>query len=667
MVIGKGEDLTREESRVEIRRLRATEGRLRTILDAVDTAFAIVEVKFDANDTPVDYRFLEANPAFERQSGADLVGKWVTEYAPDLERFWFETYGHVAKTGEPANFENYANTFERWFDVRAIRIGDPRERRIAIFFNDVTERKRAEAQLVGLNDTLEQQVQDRTTELDRLWDTSPDLLLVIDFDGVFRRVNPAWVTTLGYDPDELVGHHVNEFVVAEDHADTIAAYQLAAMGGSPRMVNRYVHKDGTLCWISWVAARAGQVIYAFGRNVTAERTQAEALAQAEEALRHAQKMEAIGQLTGGVAHDFNNLLTVIRGSVDLLRRPGLTQEKRDRYVEAIASTAERATKLTNQLLAFARRQTLKPQVCDVGARLRGVADMLDTVTGGRIGVVTDLPPDPCYVLVDLNQFETALVNLAVNARDAMAGEGTLSLSVRCDSVMPPIRGHSGSHAAFAAISVADTGTGIEAEQVERIFEPFFTTKEVGKGTGLGLSQVLGFVKQSGGDVEVSSVPGRGTTFTLYLPQVDADRETAAADTGTALATHADGQRVLVVEDNLGVGRFCTDVLADLGYQTVWAHNAEEALKELDRAQQAFSVVFSDVVMPGMGGIELATVLRDRFPDLPVLLTSGYSDILAQEGGHGFDLLHKPYSAQQLATALRRVTGEAAVLATPPTD
>lgn len=648
-----GDELTGEESRVEIRRLRASEGRLRTILHEVETAFAIVEVKFDTDDRPIDYRFLEANPAFEHQSGASLVGQWVTEYAPDLERFWFETYGHVAKTGEPANFESYANTFERWFDVRAIRIGDPSERKIAIFFNDVTERKRAEEQLVGLKDMLEQEVQERTTELNRLWQTSPDLLLVTDFEGMFRRVNPAWTATLGYQAEQLVDHHVTAFVIEEDHAATMDAYRLAAAGGTPRMVNRYRHKDGSICSISWVAARAGNVIYAFGRDISAEQAQAEALAQAEQALRQAQKMEAIGQLTGGVAHDFNNLLTVIRGSVDLLRRQDLTEAQRVRYVEAIATTADRATKLTNQLLAFARRQTLKPEIFDVGARLREVGEMLDTVTGGRVTVVVDVPEHPCHILVDLNQFETALVNLAVNARDAMNGEGTLSLAVTCDTTLPSIRGHAGSQERFTAITVSDTGLGIDAAHLSRIFEPFFTTKEVGKGTGLGLSQVLGFVKQSGGDVDVVSRRGVGTAFTLYLPQVDADRETALPVHRNTVVCAAAGQRVLIVEDNVEVGRFCTDALTDLGYETTWAHNAEEALEILERQSSTYSVVFSDVVMPGIGGIELGNVLLRRFPDLPIVLTSGYSDVLAQESGHGFALLHKPYSAEQLAEALHR--------------
>ncbi|GJD52802.1 Sensor histidine kinase RcsC [Methylobacterium crusticola] len=377
------------------------------------------------------------------------------------------------------------------------------------------------------------------------------------------------------------------------------------------------------------------------------------LLAAEEALRQSQKMEAVGQLTGGVAHDFNNLLTIIRSSVDFLRRPELPEARKRRYLDAVSDTVDRAAKLTGQLLAFARRQTLRPEVFEVGARLRAVADMLDTVTGARIRVVTQVPEALCFVRADLSQFETALVNMAVNARDAMAGEGTLTLRLTCADAMPPIRGHAGARGPFAAVSLADTGSGIAPEHVGRIFEPFFTTKEVGRGTGLGLSQVFGFAKQSGGDVAVESRPGRGTTFTLYLPEIEPEAHTERPAVDDALSPVGSGQRVLVVEDNVEVGRFATQILQDLGYATVWAVNAEDALDRLGPDGGGFEAVFSDVVMPGMGGIALAKELRQRLPGLPVVLASGYSHVLAQEGAHGFELLHKPYSAEQLGRILRR--------------
>ena len=382
----------------------------------------------------------------------------------------------------------------------------------------------------------------------------------------------------------------------------------------------------------------------------------EQLMEAEAALRQSQKMEAVGQLTGGVAHDFNNLLTIIRSSVDLLRRPDLPPDRRRRYIDAVSDTVDRAAKLTGQLLAFARRQALKPEMFDAVERLRAVADMLDTVTGARVRVVTELPDAPCHVMADVSQFETALVNMAVNARDAMEGEGTLTLRLAGGAAMPPIRGHAGAPGPFAAVSLTDTGAGMAPEVIERIFEPFFTTKEVGKGTGLGLSQVFGFAKQSGGDVAVESVIGQGTTFTLYLPEVETEAP-PARDTRDDAQPLSDGggRRVLVVEDNIEVGHFATQILQDLGYKTTWAANAEEALDRLGPGSDEFDVVFSDVVMPGMGGIALAKELQKRFPRLPVVLASGYSHVLAQEGTHGFELLQKPYSADQLSRTLRRVT------------
>ena len=378
------------------------------------------------------------------------------------------------------------------------------------------------------------------------------------------------------------------------------------------------------------------------------------LRNAEDALRQSQKMEAVGQLTGGVAHDFNNLLTVIRSATDLLKRPDLSAERRERYIDAISETADRAAKLTGQLLAFARRQALKPEVINVGDSLRVISDMLGTLTGSRIVIGIDVAERACFTNVDPSQLDTALVNLAVNARDAMDGEGRIDISVRSASAIPAVRSHPAVEGRFVAIAMTDTGSGIEPDKIERIFEPFFTTKGVGEGTGLGLSQVFGFAKQSGGDITVESEAGHGATFTLYLPETD---PRAAIDTGEAIEQLADGHGtcVLLVEDNSEVGTFTTQSLAELGYVTVWAADAQEALAELAKDASRFDIVFSDVVMPGMNGIDLGKKLRNLYPDLPVVLTSGYSSVLAEDGTHGFELLHKPYSVEQLSRVLRKAT------------
>ncbi|WP_252959501.1 hybrid sensor histidine kinase/response regulator [Pseudomonas simiae] len=379
-----------------------------------------------------------------------------------------------------------------------------------------------------------------------------------------------------------------------------------------------------------------------------------ALTQAEAALHQSQKLEAIGQLTGGVAHDFNNLLTIIRSSVDFLRQPGLSEERRQRYMSAVSDTVERASKLTSQLLAFARRQPLNPEVFDAGQRVKNIGEMLESVTGARIHVQVQLPEHPCHVRVDASQFETALINIALNARDAMEGQGTLTLRVVTVEAMPRIRGDAEARQPFVSISLADTGSGIPGDAVERIFEPFFTTKAVGKGTGLGLSQVFGFAKQSGGNVEVVSTPGQGSVFTLYLPEATPQGLPDEQPQQGPAPTHDAAQRhILIVEDNLEVGRFATQILQDLGYQTTWATNAEQALALAGTDALAFDGVFSDVVMPGMTGVAMAKVLRQRRADLPVVLTSGYSEELADSGYEGFEFLPKPYSADQVARALAK--------------
>jgi signal transduction histidine kinase len=376
------------------------------------------------------------------------------------------------------------------------------------------------------------------------------------------------------------------------------------------------------------------------------------LLHTEAVLRQTQKLEAIGQLTGGVAHDFNNLLTIIRSSLHFLQRPNLDDTRRERYLKTMADSVDRGAKLTGQLLAFARRQALSPQVFEAGPRLEAMADMLDTATGARVQVELQLPEAPCHIRADLSQLETAVINLMLNGRDAMAGEGTLRLRLLADQHMP------GQAGVFAAISVTDSGTGIAPELLDRIFDPFFTTKAPGEGTGLGLSQVFGFAKQSGGDVKVSSIQGQGTSFTLYLPQepAPAAQLTANADDNAQAQPVGERRRILVVEDNPDVGSFTSQILQDHGYRISWASSAEEALSQLNGPNGDFDAVFSDVVMPGMGGLALARELRKQRPQLPVILTSGYSEAIAEGGHQGFAFLAKPYSAEQVCQMLGSVLG-----------
>ena len=390
------------------------------------------------------------------------------------------------------------------------------------------------------------------------------------------------------------------------------------------------------------------------------------LLHAENALRQSQKLEALGQLTGGVAHDVNNLLAVINASAELLRGPGLAEEQRGPYLNRIVDTVDRAAKLTGQLLTFARQQPLSPEVFDVGQRLLGVIDLVRTLLGK--GVEIDLAAceeKRCLVEADINQFETALVNLVVNARDAMDAQGRITVQVQTVERVPvgpgrnsrtgdPAGNRSGD---FVAISVRDTGCGIAADQLKAIFEPFYTTKEVGKGTGLGLSQVFGFAKQSGGQIAVTSEPGKGAVFTLYLPRVhgaplpEAFSPPPEAD-GCDPASNGSASQVavLVVEDNDTLGEMTCELLAAQGYRAVWAASAAAALALLGTDGAGFDLVFSDVVMPGMNGIELGMQVRGRYPGLSVVLTSGYNAVMANEEKYGFELVLKPYTLDSLTHA-----------------
>ena len=362
--------------------------------------------------------------------------------------------------------------------------------------------------------------------------------------------------------------------------------------------------------------------------------------KAEDQLRQAQKLQALGQLTGGIAHDFNNLLTVIQGSADMLRRPELPEPKRIRFAEAVVQAANRAAALTGQLLAFARRQPLQPEVIEVNDLIRGMTDLLDRTLGERIDVRTDLSREVCAVEADRAQLESALLNIAVNARDAMPDGGILTIATA-----PRDDGKRGT---MVAISVTDTGTGMDEDTLGRAIEPFFTTKSTGKGTGLGLSQVYGFATQSGGDVRIVSALDEGTTVTLLLPCTRTAAQSAAQQDQGLSERHRQG-RILLVEDNEEVGEFAEILLTELGHQVTRVTSGEKAL-DLARGQ-LFDAVFTDVVMPGMSGLELAETLERERPELRIVLTTGYSDEIAASGTGGRPVLLKPYRLETLAAAL----------------
>jgi signal transduction histidine kinase len=377
-----------------------------------------------------------------------------------------------------------------------------------------------------------------------------------------------------------------------------------------------------------------------------------ALAQAEAALRQSQKLEAIGQLTGGVAHDFNNLLTIIRSSVDFLRQPGLAEERRERYMTAVSDTVERASKLTSQLLAFARRQPLKPEVFDVSQRVRNIGEMLESVTGARIQVRVELPERPCHVRVDSSQFETALINIALNARDAMDGQGTLTLRVATVAALPRIRGDAESQQPFVTIALADTGSGMSGDTFERIFEPFFTTKAIGKGTGLGLSQVFGFAKQSGGNVDVASTLGHGTVFTLYLPEVapqatQYEHRRPASDSRRRAVPHLDRGR------QPGSGPLRQPDPPGSGLPDHLGHRCRTGAGSGRAGWHGVRRNFLGCADAGDHRRGHGQATAPAPADLPVVLTSGYSEELADSGYEGFEFLAKPYSAEQVARALAR--------------
>nr|WP_064455005.1 PAS domain-containing sensor histidine kinase [Pseudomonas antarctica] len=567
----------------------------------------------------------------------------------------------AAQNGDSASFIGPAQTLAgnlKWWHVQVSPIldSDGRPEQILCVSRDITALREAEESLRKLNESLEQRVVERTRDRDRIWRLSPDLMLVAQLDGVISAVNPAWTRMLGHTEHDLVGSQLLALVHPDDLAVSSSAVSRLGDGKNfPNFKNRYRHQDGSYRMIAWTAVPDSDYIHAVGRDIQAEEEAKEALRLSEDALRQSQKLEAIGQLTGGVAHDFNNLLTVIKSCADLLKTPSLSEVRRIKYVEAIANTVDRAARLTAQLLTFARRQALRPEVFNVGDSVLRVGEMMDSLTGSRIKVTIEVPQKPRFINADESQFETALVNMVVNARDAMAGNGQLSIKVATANWLPSVRAHPVRVADYVTIELSDTGSGIAPEKLDAIFEPFYTTKGIGQGTGLGLSQVYGFAKQSGGEILVQSECGKGSQFVLYLPEVEAGVTSATPE--NQCAPIACDLCVLMVEDNADVGLYTSQTLEQMGFKVLWVPDANSALDALAPNPESFQVVFSDISMPGMSGLELLDAIEALYPWLPVVLTTGYNDEyarIAQEEAQRFVLLQKPYSTEALAVQLHKV-------------
>ena len=484
-------------------------------------------------------------------------------------------------------------------------------------------------------------------------------LFMLDPNGVVVSWNLGAEKIKGYRPSEIIGQHFSRFYTEQDRAAGMPARSLftATREGRFEAEGWRMRKDGSMFWanvvIDAILDHDGRLVgfAKITRDITERREAQQALQRAHEKLAHAQKMEALGQLTGGIAHDFNNLLTIVGGQAQILKRQLEDNPKALRAAEAIESAAQRGESLTRRLLAFSRRQYLRPESIDLRTLADSLRTMLSTSLTASIQLVIMVGDALWPVHADPNELELALVNLAINARDAMPQGGMLSVMAENVTLHPGDRKVELS-GDFVALTVADTGTGIPEDVLPKVFDPFFTTKPVDKGTGLGLSQVYGFVHQTGGSVAIDSRIGRGTRVTLFLPRATHAAMHAAAGDGEPTAGN---KRILLVEDNPDVASVTIDMLDELGHQSVLVPNAEAALQTLEQ-QADFDLLFSDIVMAGMGGLELANVVRERYPDMPILLTSGYTKSIETAHLH-WPLLRKPFKLAELNRALANVVAQ----------
>jgi PAS domain S-box-containing protein len=540
--------------------------------------------------------------------------------------------------------------------IDAIRDSSGRLEGFAKVTRDISERRAAQEAL-----------RESEGQLRRLVESVSDYaLFMLDPNGIVTSWNSGARRIKGYTAEEVIGLHFSRFYTEQDRAAGLPARALhtAMTEGRYEAEGWRVRKDGGMFWANAVLDpirdEAGQLIgfAKITRDIT-ERRNAEISLQAAQAQRaHSQKMDALGQLTGGVAHDFNNLLMIVSGNIHTLKkRIGTDDARVTRAIEAIEQASRRGEALTRQLLTFSRRQNFDPTVLRIDERIEGFRAMMTSLIGAAIRLMDRIDAMTWPVKVDANELELALVNILLNARDAMPGGGSIVITTE-NCVLAPGDTPAGLAGEFVALRIVDTGCGIAPDVLPKVFDPFFSTKQVNKGTGLGLSQVHGFAHQSGGTVTITSELGKGTTVTMYFPRC---REAAAGSAEQPAAERACGGRVLVVEDNPDVAEVTISMLRELGYAVASASDAAMALQMLDA--QNFDLVVSDIVMPGvMDGVALAREARRRRPDLPILLVTGYAQTLGKQDGE-FPILRKPFDLPELSRVTARMIAEATQ---PPT-
>lgn len=527
---------------------------------------------------------------------------------------------------------------------------------------ETTASVEAEQQWRTLANTFEQQVQARTADRNRFWQLSTDIMLIVQPDLSITAVNPAWTQVLGWQESEVLGTSILPLIHADDVKTVEKIVQQLEVGESCEdVISRVRHQDGHYRWFNWSAMPSDDVYTVVGSDITLEREREEALYHAEELLLHSQKMEAIGQLTGGMAHDFNNLLTGISGSLELLERR-IAQGQLDKlhvYIEAARNAADRAATLTHRLLAFSRRQALDPKPATLNELVLGLEPLIQQTVGPDIGVELQIEPAPWSVLIDANQLENALLNLCINARDAMRKGGYLRISTgnerhsaQAQDQLPP--------GDYLYLQVQDNGHGMSAEIAARAFDPFFTTKPIGQGTGLGLSMVYGFVRQSGGQVRIDSTPGSGTRVKLLLPRyLGATPAVQQVQRLTCIYPPARGERIVLIDDEASLRMLAMEALREEGFQVFEAADADGGIK-LFRELEHVDLLITDIGLPGgFSGRQVAKAVRLLKPEQKVLFITGYSEQTLAEMDilePGFALLTKPFSLEGLVHQVQAMLG-----------